>query len=71
MKIRLCEVNAEAKDKLPGVQQDKSGIGVHYTDAFIKPMNVRLEDGTRVRCKRKGLKILLTIDKNKGLAEPG
>ena len=26
--------------------EDKSGIGVHYVDAYIKPMNVKLEDGT-------------------------
>ena len=45
---------------------DKSGIGVHYTDAYIKPMNTKLEDGTRVAVKRKGLKILLTVGTKKG-----
>jgi len=39
-------------DKLPGKMEDKSGIGVHYVDAYIKPMNVKLEDGTAIRCKR-------------------
>ena len=52
---KLCDVNLAAKEKLPPTFTDKSGIGVHYTDAFIKPMNTKLADGTRVSCKRKGL----------------
>ena len=35
-------------------------------DAFLKPMNARLPDGTRVGCKRKGLKIMLTVGTKKG-----
>lgn len=64
--VKLCDVNKEAAQKLPPVLNDKSGIGVHYTDAFIKPMNTKLEDGTRVACKRKGLKITLAIGTKKG-----
>ena len=64
--IKLCEINQTAKEKLPPTSLDKSGIGVHYVDAFIKPMNTKLEDGTRVSCKRKGLKITLTIGTKKG-----
>src|SRR5262245_46224827 len=63
---KLCDVNAAAKDKLPPAFTDKSGIGVHYTDAFIKPMNAKLPDGTRVSCKRKGLKITLAVGTKKG-----
>ncbi len=63
---KICDINKEAKEKLPPAFMDKSGIGVHYTDAFIKPMNVKLEDGTRISCKRKGLKITLAIGTNKG-----
>jgi len=55
-----------AKDKLPPAFPEKSGIGVHYTDAFIKPMNTKLADGTRVSCKRKGLKITLVVGAKKG-----
>ena len=66
MKHRLCEVNAAAVTKLPQHTDDKSGIGVHYVDAFIKPMNGKLEDGTAVKCKRRGLKIVLTIGTKKG-----
>lgn len=64
--IKICDVNAAAKEKLPPGFMDKSGIGVHYTDAFIKPMNVKLEDGTRVSCKRKGLKIIFQVGDKKG-----
>ncbi|HTW48126.1 MAG TPA: hypothetical protein VMD92_09260 [Acidobacteriaceae bacterium] len=66
MKIRLCEVNPAAKDKLPQLTDDKSGIGVHYVDAWIKPMNTKLEDGTPVKCKRRGLKIVLSAGAKKG-----
>jgi len=66
MKTKLCDVNAAALDKRPEKTDDKSGIGVHYVDAFIKPMNVTLEDGTPVKCKRKGLKIALSVGSAKG-----
>jgi hypothetical protein len=42
VKTKLCDINAEAEKKLPPASDDKSGIGVHYVDAFIKPMNVKL-----------------------------
>ena len=63
---KLCDINPAALEKLPSSFPDKSGIGVHYTDAFIKPMNVKLEDGTPVRCKRRGLKIVLSAGAKKG-----
>jgi len=63
---KLCDVNQAAVEKLPPKFSDKSGVGVHYADAFIKPMNATLADGTRVACKRKGLKITLTVGTRKG-----
>ena len=63
---KLCDVNTAALEKLPPKFADKSGIGVHYTDAFLKPMNAKLPDGTRVSCKRKGLKITLAVGTKKG-----
>jgi len=59
-------VNQAAVEKLPIHTGDKSGIGVHYVDAWIKPMNVKLEDGTPVKCKRRGLKIALSAGPKKG-----
>jgi hypothetical protein len=64
--IKLCDINQAATEKLPPTFADKSGIGVHYMDAFIKPMNTKLPDGTRVGCKRKGLKLTLTVGAKKG-----
>jgi hypothetical protein len=66
VKVKLCDVNPAAREKLPALTDDKSGIGVHYVDAWIKPMNKKLEDGTPVRCKRRGLKILLAAGQKKG-----
>lgn len=66
MKVKLCEVNPAAVEKLPQHTDDKSGIGVHYVDAWIKPMNTKLEDGTPVKCKRRGLKITLSAGSKKG-----
>ena len=66
MKVKICDVNPAATEKLPEHTGDKSGIGVHYVDAFIKPMNSKLEDGTPVKCKRRGLKIVLSAGAKKG-----
>ena len=64
--IKLCDLNQAAKEKLPPTTADKSGIGVHYIDAFIKPMNTKIENDVRVSCKRKGLKLTLTVGAKKG-----
>ena len=66
MTQRLCDVNPAALDKLPQRTDDKSGIGAHYVDAYIKPMNTKLADGTPVRCTRRGLKIVLSVGAKKG-----
>ena len=63
---RLCDVDQSALDKLPQRTDDKSGIGVHYVDAYIKPMNTKLPDGTPVKCTRRGLKITLSVGTKKG-----
>ena len=65
MKTKLCDVNAGALEKLPRLTDDKSGVGVHYVDAYIKPMNVKL-DGVPVKCKRRGLKIAFSAGGKKG-----
>ena len=66
MKSRVCDVNPAALEKLPHLTNDKSGIGAHYIDAWLKPMNTKLEDGTPVKCKRRGLKIVLSVGAKKG-----
>lgn len=64
--IKLCDLNPAAPAKLLPEVRDKSGIGVHYIDAFLAPMNVTLPDKTRVSCKRRGLKITLKVGLKKG-----
>ncbi len=66
MKLKICDVNPAAREKLPALTDDRSGIGVHYVDAFLKPMNTKLEDGTAIRCKRRGLRVALTAGSAKG-----
>ena len=51
MKTKLCDLNPAAASRLPAHTDDKSGIGVHYVDAYLKPMNTKLPDGTAVKCK--------------------
>jgi hypothetical protein len=68
MMIKLCDIDPAAKEKLPPGFRDKSNIGVHYVDAFIKPMNASLADAeaTRVSCKRRGLRLTLRVGAKKG-----
>src|SRR5215213_9716450 len=66
MKTKLCDINPVAEQKLPKQTEDKSGIGVHYMDAYLKPMNAQLPDGTAVKCKRRGLKVTLQVGDKKG-----
>jgi hypothetical protein len=64
--IKLCDLSPAAATKLPPAFPDKSGVGVHYVDAFLKPMNAELPDKSRVFCKRKGLRVTLRVGAKKG-----
>jgi len=61
MKIQINPENTEAEKLIPPLKPDSSRIGVNYVDAYIKALNVDLQDGRKIVCKRKGLKILLTV----------
>ena len=65
-KTKLCDVNEAAREKLPPKTDDKSGIGVHFVDAYLKPMNTKLPDGTLFKAKRRGLKVTLQAGTKKG-----
>ena len=41
MKSKLCDVNPATLEKLPERTGDKSGIGVHYVDAYLKSLDAR------------------------------
>lgn len=64
--IKLCNRNLAAIEKLPPKFPDKSGVGAHYVDAFLAPMNAALPDNVRVFCKRKGLRVTLRVGPKKG-----
>lgn len=67
MKYTLNPVDPQAEDMLKPAKNDRSGIGVHYVDASLKPLkSVTLEDGTRFSAKRRGLKITLIYGDRKG-----
>jgi hypothetical protein len=66
MKVRLGDVNPKAEGLLPPAQPDGSDCGVNYVDAYVKAMKTTLEDGRKVLCTRRGLKLTLEVGKLKG-----
>jgi hypothetical protein len=65
-KFRLGAENPDHDRLIPPASPDGSGIGVNYADAYLRDLNVELEGGLKVSCKRKGLKVLLEIGGQKG-----
>ena len=65
---KVIEENPAAAEWLPENKPDGSGIGVNYVDAFLKPLNCELEDEVRLACKRRGLKITVSLGDRKGEA---
>ena len=65
---KVIEENPAAAEWLPENKPDGSGIGVNYVDAFLKPLNCELEDELRLACKRRGLKITVSLGDRKGEA---
>ncbi len=70
MRIELAPENPTALDQLKPAKNDRSDIGVHYVDAFLKPLKsgVVLPDGAKFSAKRRGLKVTLTLGTQKGEA---
>ncbi|MBF0280019.1 MAG: hypothetical protein HQM13_19635 [SAR324 cluster bacterium] len=66
MKHKINEESRKSEDLLPPKQMDRSGIGVNYADEYLKKLNTRLEDGTPITCKRRGLRITASIGDKKG-----
>ena len=65
---KVIKENPIAAEWLPENKPDGSGIGVNYVDAFLKPLNCELEDELRLACKRRGLKITVSLGDRKGEA---
>ena len=68
MRTRIADVAQAAADLLPPAKPDGSGVGANYVDAYLKQFKTTLEDGSRVACKRRGLKLTLKIGSRKGVA---
>jgi hypothetical protein len=68
MKTELAPENPTAVDLLRPEKNDRSGIGVHYVDAFLKPVKagIILPDGRKFSAKRRGLKVTFLLGTAKG-----
>ncbi|HEY4328427.1 MAG TPA: hypothetical protein VGN88_01725 [Phycisphaerae bacterium] len=66
MKVKLCDISSAVTEKTQKMNEDKSGIGIHFVDAYLKPFNTKLPDGTPVKAKRRGLKLTLNVGTRKG-----
>lgn len=68
MKFELAPENTSATDMLRPEKNDRSGVGVHYVDAYLKPLKagITLPDGRKFSAKRRGLKVTLTLGTVKG-----
>lgn len=68
MRIRVGELNPEADRWLPEAEPDGSQVGINHADAYVKPLNTTLEDGTEVRCTRRGLQLTAVVGEGRGEA---
>lgn len=66
MKLFVGNEDLKSETLIPPSQPDGSKIGVNYADAYIKALNTSTEEGFKITCKRRGLKIILTIGDRKG-----
>jgi len=66
MKVQIAVDEAAADELLPEKKLDGSGLGINYVDAYLKPFKLTLEDGRKLLCKRRGLKLTLTIGDKAG-----
>ena len=66
MRVRLADEATGIETLLPEERADNSGIGINYADAYLKVFKTTLEDGRKVLCKRRGLKLTLKIGDRSG-----
>ena len=68
MRVQLGPIPTDAERWLPENEPDASGLGVNYADAVLKMFKKTLDDGRRMHCKRRGLKITFKIGDRSGEA---
>ena len=66
MKVTIPFDEARADTFIGGHRVDGSGVGINYADVIVKALKLTLEDGRKVACKRRGLKLTLTIGDRSG-----
>ena len=66
MKTRIADVPSDIRRFLPEAEEDNSGVGVNYADAYLKALKTTLADGRRVIARRRGLKITLKVGDRQG-----
>lgn len=66
MRVRIGEIPAAAETVLAAPEPDASDVGVNYADAYLKVFKQTLEDGRKLACKRRGLKLTLTLGELRG-----
>jgi hypothetical protein len=66
MRVELGPIPPEAERWLPENEPDASGLGVNYADVVLKLFKKTLDDGRKITCKRRGLKLTLTIGDHQG-----
>ncbi len=64
----INHLSDNARKALPPEMPDASGAGVNYADALLKLLKVTLDDGRRVKARRRGLEIVLEVGDNRGSA---
>jgi len=66
MRIELGAEDAAWEKLLPPAKDDGSGVGINYADAYVKVFKTTLEDGRKIACKRRGLKLTMTVGDKTG-----
>jgi hypothetical protein len=66
MRVRLADEATDIDRFLPEQREDNSGVGINYADAYLKAFKTTLDDGRKVLCKRRGLKLTLKIGSSTG-----
>lgn len=68
MKVELGRIPDDADRWLPENEPDASGLGINYADAVLKLFKKTLEDGRKISCRRRGLKLTLRVGESSGEA---
>ena len=66
MRLRVGEIPAGAHEVLAAPEPDASEVGVNYAEACLKIFKQVLADGRKLACKRRGLRITLTLGERRG-----